>query len=702
MSPVETLSYSQTKDAAPKVLISDTSPHTSPQMTHWANSIEMLKQLALILRTSSDPQVILPFISYLLGREFQVECCLVAARNTSQSTLQVGCSRDGEEAALYQVSHQVMEHPLIEVLSTHFDPLAIADTQAFEIGQLLEGQYNGIPARAILAISTQFQGEWNGFIALMRSQPYYWMAQEIDLLRKITDQVALAIAQIGQIQSSHSLQQQMLASSRRQALLEKLILATRDATELDEVLKLATQETAQALQVDRATTLLLKYPDTFLKLRGMSTDEPGVLRAKANVAAEWSATLTMPNSPVQPPQPNQYSPNSPQPISFLVSDCSLCQPVLLNAPAPLEISCLETWIAERYSAGADISPSIAPIFNAKTMPAVVLVPLESQNTLLGLLVLQHHQVRPWQPEELVFLELVAAQISTAIIQTQTLRQVQALVDERTAQLQRSLEVQAKLYETTRRQIDQLRHLNQMKDEFLSTVSHELLTPLTSMTLAIRMLRQANLTPERQAKYLDILEKQCAQETNLINDLLALQRLESQQTTLQVQRIDIQSLINDLTHSFDGRWPEKRLTITTDLPQRPLALQSDQQGLQQVLTELLTNAGKYAAPGTTIQLQVSHQVEQGISQIVFNLSNIGLGISLEDLPYIFNKFRRGQGATQQAIPGTGLGLALVKFLVQNLNGTITASSQPLEGTNTHEVRFKLTIPQFHDRTLPVLG
>ena len=91
------------------------------------------------------------------------------------------------------------------------------------------------------------------------------------------------------------------------------------------------------------------------------------------------------------------------------------------------------------------------------------------------------------------MQLVSAQVSTAIIQAETLRQVQSLVEKRTAELRESLAVQAKLYDRTRHQLDQLRQLNQARDEFLSTVSHELRKPLTSMTLAIRMLRQMGLS-----------------------------------------------------------------------------------------------------------------------------------------------------------------------------------------------------------------
>jgi signal transduction histidine kinase len=111
-------------------------------------------------------------------------------------------------------------------------------------------------------------------------------------------------------------------------------------------------------------------------------------------------------------------------------------------------------------------------------------------------------------------------VSATIIQNQTLRQVQSLVEDRTAQLQRSLEVQAKLYEKTRQQIDQLQQLNQLKEEFMSSMSHELRTPLTTMSLAIRMLRQPELPLERREKYLEILEQECNKEIDLINDLLS--------------------------------------------------------------------------------------------------------------------------------------------------------------------------------------
>jgi signal transduction histidine kinase len=155
------------------------------------------------------------------------------------------------------------------------------------------------------------------------------------------------------------------------------------------------------------------------------------------------------------------------------------------------------------------------------VPIIALSSGGSGNTILGFLVLQDSGDRDWGAEELKILELVGTQLGNAILQNQTLHQVQALVEDRNAQLKRSMEVQAKLYELTRQQLDQLRRLNEVKDEFLDTLNHELKTPLATMRMAIENLRRPGISPERQAMYLDMMQAQLNRETKLVNDLLKL-------------------------------------------------------------------------------------------------------------------------------------------------------------------------------------
>jgi signal transduction histidine kinase len=148
----------------------------------------------------------------------------------------------------------------------------------------------------------------------------------------------------------------------------------------------------------------------------------------------------------------------------------------------------------------------------------------------------------------------------------------------------------------------------------------------------------------------------------------------------------------LRGAFEKKWAHKKLKLAVDLPRFTLKLKSDPESLKTILEELLTNAGKYSHPGTTAMCQVMEQVEAEVPQVVLTITNFGAQIPPEDLPHIFDPFRRRQGATQEAIPGTGLGLALVRGLVQLLYGEIGVSCRVLDGKDTSEINFTLILPQ----------
>jgi signal transduction histidine kinase len=130
------------------------------------------------------------------------------------------------------------------------------------------------------------------------------------------------------------------------------------------------------------------------------------------------------------------------------------------------------------------------------------------------------------------------------------------------------------------------------------------------------------------------------------------------------------------------------------------LLSDRNSLHRILFELLTNAGKYAEQNSCVQLHVTLKTESATNQpatnqIIVTLRNVGQGIAPDELPFIFDKFKRCQIATQKAVQGTGLGLALVKSLVLHLNGDISASSHCTDNAPTCATCFTLTLPQTFD-------
>lgn len=466
------------------------------------------------------------------------------------------------------------------------------------------------------------------------------------------------------LQTVAQLQQQLAQQQQRQRLIDQLTSAIRNSQGLPQIYEQAVTDLVQTMQVSRGLLLLFKYVDP----RQRHSQNGSIPKTKATrVAESWLEG--------QRARPEL----EPEPEPFWASDCRFCQRILTGEPH-LAIS--------GFDRLEPLLPQPDPLFKIEQLPALLMVPLESQGTVLGCLALQQ-QAQDWSADDLAFLRRVAAQLSTAIIQTRSFQQVQAVVQERTAQLQRSLEVQAKLYEKTRQQVDQLHKMNAEREEFLSTISHELLTPLTSMGLAIRMLRQRELDEDRQQRYLDILDQQCLRETNLINDLLALRKLETLAPPT-LQKLDLRQMIEALSQSVAESWQEKELRLSVNLPSRPLIFYSDSESLHRALLELLTNARKYSDPGSTVELRVACTGDLTARQIVISIGNRGAGIAPEEMPYIFDKFRRGQGVTQQAIQGTGLGLALVKGLVEHLNGTITASSHPLG--EIWETWFTMTLPQ----------
>lgn len=197
-----------------------------------------------------------------------------------------------------------------------------------------------------------------------------------------------------------------------------------------------------------------------------------------------------------------------------------------------------------------------------------------------------------------------------------------------------------------------------------------------MMLAIRMLRRPDLTPERRAMYLDILEQQCTRETNLVNDLLMLQTVDTGNARTQLVPIDLGQVLTTLAEETKASLGATRLSLVLNVPTEPVRVMASATHLNRALQELLTNARKYSAPGSTITLTLAKPTK-GASQAVLQISNVGAGIAADEIPHIFEKFRRGQNATKDAIPGTGTGLALVRGLIEQLEGTIAVTSEPLD-------------------------
>jgi signal transduction histidine kinase/CHASE2 domain-containing sensor protein len=220
------------------------------------------------------------------------------------------------------------------------------------------------------------------------------------------------------------------------------------------------------------------------------------------------------------------------------------------------------------------------------------------------------------------------------------------------------------------QVTDLRGLSDRKDEFLSLVSHELRTPLTNIRMAIELM-SCSESSEETAYYLNILENECSREVKLINDLLDLQRIEAGAQSIQVTSIQLQPWLEALVLPFHKR--AEKLQQRLELQITPVAIATDAIYLEQILSELLNNACKYTPPGGLIRLQIAPSLQEK-SGVILTLGNSGVTIPTQVLPKIFDKFYRIPQSDINRQGGSGLGLALVKRLVDLLQGQIQVQSQ----------------------------
>jgi len=248
----------------------------------------------------------------------------------------------------------------------------------------------------------------------------------------------------------------------------------------------------------------------------------------------------------------------------------------------------------------------------------------------------------------------------------------------------------KLKQAADAQIEELKKLNQLKDDFLSTVSHELRTPVASMRMAIQMLEvslsQRTCIEEvtSVSRYLQILKDECKREISLINDLLNLQGLETRSVSSQLQVIQLQHWIPHILKPFQLSAQNHQQSLQAEIAAELPPLLCDPVILERILSELLQNACKYTPSGERIM--VVAQAKSGMIQL--SVSNSGVEIPAEELPRIFDRFYRISGNDPWKQGGTGLGLALVKRLVEHVSGSIQVQS---EENNTC---FTVTFSQRH--------
>ncbi len=223
-------------------------------------------------------------------------------------------------------------------------------------------------------------------------------------------------------------------------------------------------------------------------------------------------------------------------------------------------------------------------------------------------------------------------------------------------------------------ITNLKELDRLKSEFLTSVSHDLRTPLTSILGYAELLRQVGPLNDEQERFLAGIQTSASSITDLIDDLLAIGRIEAE-LDLEMEPCDVREIIDQVLDRLRHYAEDKEQAVRWQRPDRLPLVRGNPRRLAQVVGNLVDNAIKYTPKGGWIAITATH--DDG--HVVVNVSDNGIGIPLEEQPRVFHKFYRGESADVSAVGGTGLGLAIVKAVVERHHGRVWVEAEPGVGS-----------------------
>jgi signal transduction histidine kinase len=212
--------------------------------------------------------------------------------------------------------------------------------------------------------------------------------------------------------------------------------------------------------------------------------------------------------------------------------------------------------------------------------------------------------------------------------------------------------------------------NRLKDEFLATVSHELRTPLNAVIGWSRMLRSGRLDVESAAHALEVIERNAWAQKQIIEDILDVSRVITGKLQLTLGPVDLVAVVDAALDAVRPALEAKQIRIETTIDAGLRIISGDADRLQQVIWNLLSNAAKFTPTGGKIDVRVSYDE----TYVQISVSDTGPGIDPAFLPHVFERFRQADGSTTRTHGGLGLGLAIVRHLVELHGGIITAENR----------------------------
>ena len=233
-------------------------------------------------------------------------------------------------------------------------------------------------------------------------------------------------------------------------------------------------------------------------------------------------------------------------------------------------------------------------------------------------------------------------------------------------------------------VTELRRLESLRRDFVANASHELRTPIAAVRSATETLRTGALhNPDVAARFVDIIERNAQRLQSLLEDMLELSKLESNEFKLKRERVELGSVVPIVLALFRERAEKKAVRLAAELSRAAGAVEGDARALEHVLSNLVDNAVKYCPAGTRVLVSASQQGDR-VNLIV---SDTGPGIAAEHLSRVFERFYRVDAGRSRELGGTGLGLSIVKHMVEAMRGKVWVESEVGRGST-----FTVSLPR----------
>ena len=412
--------------------------------------------------------------------------------------------------------------------------------------------------------------------------------------------------------------EQVHALAKREALINTITRAIRSSLDPQDIFAAITQKLGQALQVDGCVLSLWTEEDEFVQCVGLydsSQDPNAELERNQSIS---SLPLPSSNMSIQENPVLQEILRTHQPVVFTDT-----------TQATIEIN------------GFDL-PLKVPA------RSLMVVPLLADGKSIGSITLcEGSKTRSWLSSEIELAQAVAAQAAIAV-------------------------QQSRLYQKTREQAERLLELDKQKTEFFQNISHEFRTPITLIQgpLESAVASLEGLSPAQ----CEIALRNSRRLLRLVNQLLDLQRLDAGRMQPSFRPCDLVEFISQIIESFRPYCEKKGLHLVSRMDQCP-TVYLDMEKFDKVVYNLLSNAMKFTPSGGTIHVILQYTGKN----CKFQVQDTGIGILTEQIPHLFERFRQAEGSANRSYEGSGLGLALVKELVELHGGAVTVESVYGEGT-----------------------